>query len=67
VSFRDEVIGWTPAVPLGDHVNTDGHDLCPVVSPDGKYLFYTSPVEGGYGVWWVDASFIPALRTRQEP
>lgn len=67
VSFRDEVIGWTPAVPLGDHVNTDGHDLCPVVSPDGKYLFYTSPVKGGYGVWWVDASFIPALQTRQEP
>ncbi len=62
VSFRDDAGGWTRAVPLGDHINTDGNDLCPIVSPDGKYLFYMPPVEGGYGAWWVSASFIPTLR-----
>lgn len=62
VSFRADAGGWTPAVPLGDHINTAGNELCPVVSPDGKYLFYTGRVEQGYGVYWVDASFISRLK-----
>ena len=62
VSFRTSSEQWSRAQSLGDHVNTDGHELCPVVSPDGKYLFYTGRVDGGYGVYWVDASLIWELR-----
>lgn len=61
VSFRNEAGGWTPAVPLGDGINTEGHELCPVVSPDGRFLFYTGPVPGGFGVWWVDAGILVQL------
>jgi hypothetical protein len=62
VSFKTESGQWTPAQPLGDHVNTSGNELCPVVSPDGRYLFYTGRVDQGYGVYWLDASFIWRLR-----
>jgi Tol biopolymer transport system component len=62
VSFRAGASRWTGARPLGDHVNTEGNELCPVVSPDGKYLFYIGRVDGGYGVYWVDASLIWELR-----
>ena len=33
---------WTPAENLGDTVNTSYREYTPVVSPDGRYLFFTS-------------------------
>jgi hypothetical protein len=39
---------WTVAKSLGDKVNTSDHEFTPIVSPDGKYLFFTR-VENGRG------------------
>ena len=39
---------WTLAKSLGDKVNTSDHEFTPIVSPDGKYLFFTR-VENGRG------------------
>ena len=39
---------WTVAESLGDKVNTSNHEFTPIVSPDGKYLFFTR-VENGRG------------------
>jgi Tol biopolymer transport system component len=33
---------WTPAENLGDLVNSPAREYCPFVSPDGRYLFFTS-------------------------
>ncbi len=33
---------WRPARHLDSNVNTAAAELCPFVSPDGKYLFFTS-------------------------
>jgi Tol biopolymer transport system component len=33
---------WTKAVNLGDKINTGATEFSPKVSPDGKYLFFTS-------------------------
>ncbi len=33
---------WTKAVNLGDKINTRATEFSPKVSPDGKYLFFTS-------------------------
>ncbi|NQY06500.1 MAG: PD40 domain-containing protein, partial [Flavobacteriaceae bacterium] len=47
---------WTNVVELpfnGDNFNTSG----PAVSPDGKYLYFSSDMEGGYGgadLWVVE-------------
>jgi Tol biopolymer transport system component len=41
ISFR--VDGkWQPAQLLKNGVNTDSVEYCPMVSPDGKYFFFTS-------------------------
>ena len=42
VSFRSADGDWTPAVNLGETINSPGPEFCPVLSPDGKYLFFTS-------------------------
>ncbi|MCJ7525647.1 MAG: hypothetical protein MUP71_10575 [Candidatus Aminicenantes bacterium] len=42
VSFRGAEGDWTPAVNLGETINSPGPEFCPVLSPDGKYLFFTS-------------------------
>ena len=33
---------WTKAVNLGPKINSSALDFCPIVSPDGKYFFFTS-------------------------
>jgi Tol biopolymer transport system component len=42
VSFRRPDGGWTPARNLGPLVNSARTEYCPVVSPDGRYLYFTS-------------------------
>ena len=42
VSFRREDDSWTERIPLGSAVNSDQGENCPVLSPDGRYFFFTS-------------------------
>jgi hypothetical protein len=41
INFRRDG-AWTKAVNLGPKVNSSALDFCPIVSPDGKYFFFTS-------------------------
>lgn len=58
VSFKNTDGTWTKAKNMGDAINTPAHELCPFVSADGKYFFYTSNRD----IYWVDARVIHALR-----
>ncbi len=62
VSFRRSAGTWSTAVDLGREVNSDGHDICPIISPDGNYLFFLSNREGESGVYWVDIEVVERLR-----
>jgi Tol biopolymer transport system component len=42
ISFRREDRSWTTAMNMGPRINSDASDFCPSLSPDGKYLFFTS-------------------------
>jgi Tol biopolymer transport system component len=33
---------WSEALPLPAGINTGASELCPVVTPDGRFLFFTS-------------------------
>jgi Tol biopolymer transport system component len=41
-------------------------DICPGLSPDGKYLFFISQRGGESHAWWVDAGFIDLLKKESE-
>lgn len=70
VSFRNEEGEWSEPVNLGEGVNTDGYEFRPYVTPDGRYLFFTSngwSGDGSGGVYWVDAGVIADLKRAPRP
>lgn len=64
VSFRLRGDSWSEAVALGPGVNVPGvDDICPMVSPDGKFLFFVSRrINRAFRAFWVDAEVIEDLR-----
>ncbi|WP_298313252.1 hypothetical protein [uncultured Aquimarina sp.] len=58
ISFKNEDGSWTISRNMGASINTKGHELCPFVTKDGKYFFYTSNQD----IYWVDASIINQYR-----
>lgn len=64
ICFRLSGDIWSEAVPLGPGVNVPGvDDICPLVSPDGKYLFFVSRrIDRAFRAFWVDAGVIQDLQ-----
>ncbi len=60
IAFRDDDGQWSEAVSMGPAINSEHHELCPFVSRDGRYLFYTSNED----IRWVSTSVIEGLRSR---
>lgn len=45
---------WGDAVPMSDSINTTGNETTPFISPDGRFLFFSSdfhPGMGGYDIF----------------
>ena len=54
---------WTSPVNLGEPVNSPEQERFPMLSLDGKYLFFTRPTaEYHQDVFWVSAKIIEKLR-----
>lgn len=42
ISFRQDNGDWTGAINMAERINSNARELCPTVSPDGKYFFFSS-------------------------
>ena len=62
VSFRSDNDTWSPPRNMGPDINSDKRDFCPMVTPDGKYLFFSSKRDSDGDIFWVDAGVIHKLR-----
>ena len=58
ISFKDSLENWKPSQNMGPVINTNGHELCPFVTSDGKYLFYTRNQD----IYWVSTKIISKLK-----
>jgi len=58
ISFKNENGDWAKSKNMGKVINTAGHELCPFVSRDGKYLFYSSNND----IYWVSMDILKELR-----
>jgi len=66
ISFRQQDGSWGTAINMGAKINTEGTENGAYVSPDGKYLFFNSPIsKNNSGIYWVDAQIIETLRPKQ--
>ena len=55
ISFRRNDGSWQEAVCLSPPINSEAHEVCPVVTRDGKYLFFISMRTEKPQVYWMDA------------
>ena len=60
VSFRRPDGSWSGGLNLGNGVNTPADNWIPSISPDGKYIFYTT----GEDVYWVSAKILDPLKAK---
>lgn len=58
ISFKQEDGSWSTSVNMGPKVNTEGHELCPFVTADGKYLFFTSKQD----ICWISTVIFKELK-----
>ena len=61
ISYRKKNGEWTKASNMGKNVNSHSGEICPSVTPDGKYLFFTSRRRGKADIYWIDAKIIEEL------
>jgi hypothetical protein len=58
ISFRGEDGEWSPPRGLGNAMKADRSDFCPMMSPDGRYFFFSSARPslgvGGAVITWQD-------------
>jgi len=63
ISYNMKNGQWTTPKNLGPEINSGYMDNCPRISPNGKYLFFTSRKNGpDWVLCWADASFVEKLR-----
>jgi Tol biopolymer transport system component len=62
VCFRNDDRTWGDALNLGAAINTKGYEAYASISPDGKYLLYSSDRLGDFDLYWVKLSVIENLR-----
>ena len=64
ISYRKYDGNWTLAKNMGPLVNSPYCEICPGVSLDGKFLFFTSRRRGKADIFWVDARIIEKLKAK---
>ncbi|MEM7280429.1 MAG: hypothetical protein AAF438_02185 [Pseudomonadota bacterium] len=58
ISFREDNGSWGQGIHMGENINSSEADYCPMVTPDGKYFYFTQ----GEEIMWVDSGIIDTYR-----
>lgn len=64
MTSRNADASWQALTPLGDVVNTELTDYCPMLSPDGEYFFFSRRTAEGGDIYWMRASAVESLRSQ---
>lgn len=61
ISFKKDDGTWRQAKNMGNLINNEYHQLCPFVTKDGLYLFFTSNQD----IYWVSTEIIEHFRNEK--
>ncbi len=66
ICFKDPQGNWTEAINMGTQINSEMHELCPDVTPDGKYLFFNRNYgeKGDLRIFWVSSKIIVEIKSQ---
>lgn len=64
ISFRTPGGAWASALDMGGNLRSRHNETSPVVTRDGRYLFFLRVSSDENNVWWVGAGVIDELRPR---
>lgn len=67
ISFKKRDGSWTKLKNMGSKINSPETDYCPMLSPDGKYFFFTSKRSGSGDIYWVNAKIIDDFKSEINP
>jgi len=62
IGFHNSDGTWSSPFHMGQKINSSNHDICPIVTPDKKYLFFINRRSGEYHVYWVSTKIINELK-----
>jgi len=65
IGYKKSDSSWTRPINLGNNINSVDHEYFPIISGDGKYLFFGSGRDGFGGKCWVSTDFIEELRPKE--
>lgn len=65
ISFKLNDGSWSNPINMGEKINSDGYDFCPMLSQDGKYLFFTRNINRNGDIYWISAEIIEELRSKE--
>jgi hypothetical protein len=65
ICFKDENDTWEKPINLGPEINTKISERFPIVSPDGKYLFFMRHTES-WDIFWVSTNIIENFKNQSE-
>ena len=65
IAWKGQDNVWIKPVNLGATINSKYTENRAYVSPDGKYLFFTSNRNGTMDTWWVDAKIFIKLKPNE--
>lgn len=64
ISFKDQDGNWGVPINMGPGINTNKVERFPVVTPDGKYLFFMRHTEPDQDFFWVSTEIIEKLKEK---
>jgi len=64
ISFKKKNGSWSEADPLSKYLVFNFGGNCPIVSQDGKYLFFLDIFEGKWQRYWVSVQIIEELKPK---
>ncbi|MCP4903156.1 MAG: hypothetical protein GY906_39850, partial [bacterium] len=62
IAFRGTDGGWGTARNMGRRVNSSSDEICPSVSLDGQFFFFTSRRRGVADIYWMTTDIVEEMR-----
>ena len=64
VTFKRQDGSWSEPKNLGDDINSSANENRPVLTSDGKYMFFSRENNGTLDIYWADSKVIENLKPK---